>query len=151
MVNIQGEAPDGAGIYIADRFTGICSGENSLVCRHSCATVAYCLLQFETLNGMKELQNAVLEGYTAGIFRPYAPGSSTPPSLSQSTADECCVEDVKSFLEAKQVPNSVTVCVSKISHPGKSSNQHEVDLLKSLVPESEWKNIKITLISPSCQ
>jgi methionine synthase II (cobalamin-independent) len=52
-------------------------------------------------------------------------------------------------MEAKEVPNHVTVCVDKISHPGKSSNQYEVDLMKSLLPESEWKNIKITLISPS--
>ena len=85
---------------------------------------------FETLNGMKELQLGVLKGYDSGIFRPYAP-------------------DVKSFMEAKEVPNHVTVCVDKISHSGKSSNQYEVDLMKSLLPESEWKNIKITLISPS--
>jgi hypothetical protein len=85
---------------------------------------------FETLHGMKELQLGVLKGYDKDIFRPYAP-------------------DVKSFMEAKEVPNHVTVCVDKISHPGTSSNQREVDLMKSLLPESEWKNIKITIISPS--
>lgn len=79
---------------------------------------------------MKELQLGVLKGYNKDIFRAYAP-------------------DVKSFMEAKEVPNHVTVCVGKITHPGKSSNQREVDLMKSLLPESEWKNIKITLISPS--
>ena len=47
------------------------------------------------------------------------------------------------------MPNAVTVCVSKISHTGKSSNQYEVDLMKSLLPPEEHKNIKITLISPS--
>lgn len=85
---------------------------------------------FETLHGMKELQLGVLKGYTKDMFRAYAP-------------------DVKTFMEAKEVPNHVTICVDKIRHPGKSSNQREVDLMKSLLPESEWKNIKITLISPS--
>jgi len=85
---------------------------------------------FETLHGMKELQLGVLKGYNKDMFRAYAP-------------------DVKSFMEAKEVPNHVTVCVEKIRHPGTSSNQREVDLMKSLLPESEWKNIKITLISPS--
>lgn len=85
---------------------------------------------FEELNGMQELQMGVLKGYDASMFRDYAP-------------------DVKSFLEAKEIPNSVTVCTGKISHKGKSSNQYEVDLLKKNVPDSQWKNIKITLISPS--
>lgn len=85
---------------------------------------------FEELNGMKELQLGVLKGYDADMFRPYAP-------------------DVKSFFESKEIPNQVTVCTGKISHPGHSSNQREVDIMKKLVPESEWKNIKITVISPS--
>ncbi|KAF2872029.1 methionine synthase-like protein [Massariosphaeria phaeospora] len=85
---------------------------------------------FEELNGMKELQLGILKGYDAGMFRDYAP-------------------DVKSFMESKEIPNAVTVCVAKISHPGHSSYQREVDIMKKLVPENEWKNIKITLISPS--
>jgi methionine synthase II (cobalamin-independent) len=85
---------------------------------------------FEDLNGMKELQLGVLKGYDASIFRDYAP-------------------DVKSFLESKEIPNAVTVCVDKISHSGHSSFQREVDIMKKLLPENEWKNIKITLISPS--
>jgi methionine synthase II (cobalamin-independent) len=85
---------------------------------------------FEELNGMKELQLGVLKGYDASMFRDYAP-------------------DVKSFMEAKEIPNAVTVCVGKISHPGTSSYQREVDIMKKLVPEPEWKNIKITMISPS--
>lgn len=85
---------------------------------------------FEELNGMKELQLGVLKGYDASMFRDYAP-------------------DVKSFMEAKEVPNSVTVCVGKISHPGHSSYQREVEVMKAQVPESEWGNIKITMISPS--
>lgn len=79
---------------------------------------------------MKELQLGVLKGYDASMFRDYAP-------------------DVKSFMEAKEVPNSVTVCVDKISHPGHSSYKREVEVMKKNVPESEWKNIKITMISPS--
>jgi methionine synthase II (cobalamin-independent) len=85
---------------------------------------------FEDLNGMKEVQTGAMKGYDASMFREYAP-------------------DVKSFLEAKEIPNSVTVCVGKISHPGKSSYQRELDIMKKLVPENEWKNIKITMISPS--
>ncbi|KAF2191102.1 methionine synthase-like protein [Zopfia rhizophila CBS 207.26] len=85
---------------------------------------------FEELNGMKELQLGVLKGYDASMFRDYAP-------------------DVKSFMEAKEIPNAVTVCVGKISHPGHSSYQREVDIMKKLIPENEWKNIKITMISPS--
>lgn len=79
---------------------------------------------------MKELQLGVLKGYDASIFRDYAP-------------------DVKSFMEAKEVPNQVTVCVGKISHPGKSSYQREVDVMKKIVPQDQWKDIKITMISPS--
>jgi methionine synthase II (cobalamin-independent) len=85
---------------------------------------------FEELNGMKELQLGILKGYDADMFRPYAP-------------------DVKSFFESKDIPNAVTVCVDKISHPGHSSYQREVDIMKKHIPESEWKNIKITMISPT--
>ena len=85
---------------------------------------------FEELNGMKEVQTGAMKGYDASIFREYAP-------------------DVKSFLEAKDIPNAVTICMDKISHPGHSSNQREIEIMKKNVPESEWKNIKLTLISPS--
>ena len=79
---------------------------------------------------MKELQLGILKGYSADMFRDYAP-------------------DVKSFMESKEIPNSVTVCTDKIKHPGHSSNQREVEIMKKQLPESEWKKIKITLISPS--
>ncbi|KAK9897283.1 methionine synthase-like protein [Cystobasidium minutum MCA 4210] len=85
---------------------------------------------WETFNGMEEIQTGSMKGYDESIFRAYAP-------------------DVASFLHDKAVPNSVTVCTGKISHPGKSSNLPEFEYMKSLVPESEWKNIKLTLISPS--
>ena len=53
-----------------------------------------------------------------------------------------------------QEPNSdvmiqVTICVGKIKHTGKSSYAKEVEFMKSIVPKEEWKNIKITMISPS--
>lgn len=85
---------------------------------------------WEDMNGMKDLQLGVLKGYDASIFREYAP-------------------DVKSFLEDKAIPNSVTICVGKISHPGKSSNLPELQYVQSLLPKEQWKNIKLTLISPS--
>ncbi|KAK3111253.1 hypothetical protein LTR53_013676 [Teratosphaeriaceae sp. CCFEE 6253] len=84
---------------------------------------------FETLDGMEEV-NLREGGYDQSIFRAYAP-------------------DVKSFMHAKTVPNSVTVATGKIKHTGKSSFLPEFEYLKSLVPESEWKNIKLTLTSPS--
>ena len=85
---------------------------------------------FEELHGMEDRQLGVLKGYDASMFRDYAP-------------------DVKSFLEAKEIPNAVTVCVSKIQHPGHTSNARELEVMKANVPEDEWKNIKITVISPS--
>ena len=84
---------------------------------------------FEDLEGMEQIQLRVLEGKHADLFRSYAP-------------------DVKAFREAKEVPNNVTVCVGKIRHSGTSSNQHEVELLKSLLPQHEWRDIKITLPAP---
>jgi methionine synthase II (cobalamin-independent) len=64
------------------------------------------------------------------IFRQYAP-------------------DVKSFMHAKTVPNSVTVATGKISHTGTSSFLPEFEYLKSLVPKEQWGDIKLTLTSPS--
>lgn len=85
---------------------------------------------WESMNGFKELQLGVLKGYDASIFREYAP-------------------DVKIFLEENAIPHEVNVCVSKISHPGTSSNLPELQYVQSLVPKEQWKNIKLTLISPS--
>ncbi|KAK0817679.1 hypothetical protein LTR91_019839 [Friedmanniomyces endolithicus] len=84
---------------------------------------------FETLEGMEEV-NMREGGYDQSIFRAYAP-------------------DVKSFMHAKTIPNSVTVATGKIKHTGKSSFLPEFEYLKTLLPESEWKNIKLTLTSPS--
>ncbi|TKA67941.1 hypothetical protein B0A55_06572 [Friedmanniomyces simplex] len=84
---------------------------------------------FETLEGMEEV-NMREGGYDQSIFRAYAP-------------------DVKSFMHAKTIPNSVTVATGKIKHTRNSSFLPEFEYLKTLVPESEWKNIKLTLTSPS--
>ena len=84
---------------------------------------------FETLNGMEEI-NMREGGYDQSIFRQYAP-------------------DVKSFMHAKTIPNQVTVAAGKISHTGKSSFLPELEYMKSIVPQDQWKNIKLTLTSPS--
>lgn len=56
---------------------------------------------------------------------------------------------MKSFMHAKTIPNQVTVAVGKLSHTGKSTFLPELEYLKSILPESQWKNIKLTLTSPS--
>ncbi|GAB7365427.1 hypothetical protein MBLNU230_g6504t1 [Neophaeotheca triangularis] len=81
------------------------------------------------LNGMTEV-NLQPGGYDTSIFRQYAP-------------------DVKSFLHAKTIPNSVTVATGKISHTGKSTFLPELEYMKTLVPKEEWKDIKLTTTSPS--
>lgn len=85
---------------------------------------------FETLEGMEEIPLGTKEGFDASIFREYAP-------------------DVKIFIADKKIPNSAVVCVAPIRHTGVSSYAKEVEYMQSLVPQSEWGNIKITLISPS--
>ncbi|KAK6438033.1 hypothetical protein LTR95_005770 [Oleoguttula sp. CCFEE 5521] len=84
---------------------------------------------FETLNGMEEIHLRE-GGYDQSIFRAYAP-------------------DVKSFMHEKTIPNQVTLATGKIKHTGTSSFLPEFEYLKTLVPKSEWKNIKLTLTSPS--
>ncbi|KAJ3313708.1 hypothetical protein HDU93_004822 [Gonapodya sp. JEL0774] len=70
-------------------------------------------------------------GFDTSIFRMYAP-------------------DVKAFMDdAKTIPNAVTIATGKISHTGVSSYLPEFEYLKTLVPKDEWKNIKLTIASPS--
>lgn len=83
----------------------------------------------KALNGFEEV-NLQPGGYDTSIFRLYAP-------------------DISSFMHAKTIPNSVTVATGKISHSGKSTFLPEFEYLKTLVPKEEWKNIKLTLTSPS--
>lgn len=83
----------------------------------------------ETLNGMEEI-NLREGGYDQSIFRMYAP-------------------DVQSFMHAKTIPNQVTVATGKLSHTGKSTFLPELEFMKSILPESQWGSIKLTLTSPS--
>lgn len=88
---------------------------------------------FETLNGMSQLQLKQRAGqadYDTSIFRKYAP-------------------DISSFLEDKVIPNQVTVATGKVSHTGNSSYLPEFNYLKTILPQDQWKNVKITLPSPS--
>ena len=80
---------------------------------------------FETLNGMEEI-NLQPGGYDLSIFRAYAP-------------------DVKSFMHEKTIPNQVTVASSKISHTGTSSFLPEFEFMKTILPQSQWKDIKLTM------
>ncbi|TKA32987.1 hypothetical protein B0A54_14373 [Friedmanniomyces endolithicus] len=125
---------------------------------------------FETLEGMEEV-NMREGGYDQSIFRAYAPDVS---SLLRSWATQRLIvssvagqilhvsytdgsrwsKTLASLIDcpgrhAKTIPNSVTVATGKIKHTGKSSFLPEFEYLKTLLPESEWKNIKLTLTSPS--
>ncbi|MCJ1325059.1 hypothetical protein MMC10_001721 [Thelotrema lepadinum] len=84
---------------------------------------------FETLNGMEEI-NLRTGGYDQSIFRAYAP-------------------DMVSFMHEKTVPNAVTVATGKVSHTGKSSFLPEFEFMKTVVPKDQWRNIKLTMTSPS--
>lgn len=84
---------------------------------------------FETLDGMEEI-NLREGGYDQSIFRAYAP-------------------DVKSFMHAKTIPNSVTVATGKIRHTGTSSFLPELLYLQSITPKDKHKDIKLTLTSCS--
>jgi hypothetical protein len=74
------------------------------------------------------------------------PRRKTRPLLARTDVD---LVDVKSFMHEKKVPNQVTVAVKDISHTGNSTLLPEFEYMKTLVPQEEWKNIKITMASPS--
>ena len=61
--------------------------------------------------------------------------------------------DVVSLIEhdRKIMSGDSIVCSGKLSHdPTKCvSNLHELKLIQSHLPESEWKNIKLTMITPA--
>lgn len=80
---------------------------------------------FPSLNGMKEVY-----GPDPNIFRPYAP-------------------DIAAFLEEKHIPGETVICDGKISHSGKSSYIDQFEYMKTLVPQSQWGNIKLTLAAPN--
>lgn len=60
--------------------------------------------------------------------------------------------DVVSLIEKdrKVMPGDSVIAGSKLSHnPARSvSNLHELRLVQASLPESEWKNIKLTMITP---
>lgn len=61
--------------------------------------------------------------------------------------------DVVSLIEKdrKVMPGDSVIAGSKLSYDTKASvsNLHELELVKAVVPKSEWKNIKLTVITPS--
>ncbi|KAI1323115.1 5-methyltetrahydropteroyltriglutamate-homocysteine methyltransferase [Xylariaceae sp. FL0255] len=77
---------------------------------------------------------AGLQDAEASIFRMYHP-------------------DVVSLIEPGRhvMPGESTIAMGKLSHdPEKSvSNLHELRLVQSFVPKSEWGNIKLTMITPA--
>lgn len=64
------------------------------------------------------------------IFRPYVP-------------------DVAGFIEKGDRPGQSCLCQGKIRHTGKSSLVGAFNYLKTLVPEHQWGEIKVTMITPS--
>lgn len=86
-------------------------------------------MQWDEFEGTTRLQDA-----EASMFRLYHP-------------------DVVSLIEKdrKVMPGDSVIAGKKLSHnPSRSlSNLHELRLAQAAVPESEWKNIKLTMITPS--
>lgn len=80
---------------------------------------------FPSLNGMKEIHNP-----DVCIFREYAP-------------------DMAAFMEKGHQPGESVICDGKISHTGESSYIGQFEYLKTLIPESKWGDIKMTLAAPN--
>ncbi|KAK9419631.1 putative 5-methyltetrahydropteroyltriglutamate-homocysteine methyltransferase [Seiridium unicorne] len=86
-------------------------------------------LMWDEFEGTEALQDA-----EASMFRLYHP-------------------DVVSLIEKdrKVMPGDSVIATKKLSHdPKKSvSNLHELQLVQTSLPESEWSNIKLTMITPA--
>ncbi|KAK1761552.1 hypothetical protein QBC47DRAFT_370405 [Echria macrotheca] len=86
-------------------------------------------LMWDEFEGTLQLQDA-----EASMFRLYHP-------------------DVVSLIEKdrKVMPGESVIAGSKLAHnPAKSlSNLHELRLVQAFVPEAEWANIKLTMITPA--
>ena len=86
-------------------------------------------LMWDEFRGTTRLQDA-----EAAMFRLYHP-------------------DVVSLIEKdrKVMPGDSVIAGGKLSHggPATASNLHELNLVKQFVPESEWGNIKLTMITPA--
>jgi methionine synthase II (cobalamin-independent) len=61
--------------------------------------------------------------------------------------------DVVSLIEKdrKVMPGDSVIAGGKLSHSSEASvsNLHELELVKQFVPESDWGNIKLTMITPA--
>jgi len=79
---------------------------------------------FPSLEGMKAIYDPPLS-----MFRTYVP-------------------DLAAFIESGYNPGESIICSGKIRHTGKSVYVPEYEYVKSLTPESYWKEIKITLPAP---
>jgi len=84
-------------------------------------------LFWDELQGTTRLQDA-----EASMFRLYHP-------------------DVVSLIEKdrKVMPGDSVIAGGKIRHVGTESNLHELRLVQAFVPQSEWGNIKLTMITPA--
>lgn len=85
-------------------------------------------LMWDEFIGTKQLQDA-----ESSMFRLYHP-------------------DVVSLIEKdrKVMPGDSVIAGGKLSHPkAPGSNLHELKLVQASLPESEWKNIKLTVITPA--
>jgi methionine synthase II (cobalamin-independent) len=87
-------------------------------------------LMWDEFEGTIRLQDA-----DASLFRLYHP-------------------DVVSLIEPerKVMPGDSVIAGSKLRHPGPEksrSNLHELRLVQKFVPQSEWPNIKLTMITPA--
>lgn len=80
---------------------------------------------FPTLNGMTEVK-----GPDASIFREYVP-------------------DIAAFLEEGHEPGETVICDGKISHTGNSSYIGQYEYLKSITPQEQHGQIKMTLAAPN--
>src|SRR5882757_4681956 len=58
------------------------------------------------------------------------------------------IPDIAAFTEEGYKPGETVLCTGKIKHKG-STNTVQFDYLKSLVPQSEWKDLKLTLAAPN--
>jgi hypothetical protein len=73
---------------------------------------------------MTEIRNPSM-----ALFRPYVP-------------------DIAGFIEKGHKPGQSCLCTSKISHKGVSTLLPQFNYLKTLVPENQWGEIKVTMIAP---
>ncbi|KAL2434174.1 hypothetical protein ABEF95_014914 [Exophiala dermatitidis] len=58
------------------------------------------------------------------------------------------IPDIAAFTEEGYKPGETVLCTGKIRHVG-STYTAQFDFLKSLVPQSKWKDLKLTLAAPN--